>query len=120
MRDLKNLSVFQEAQINATLDEAKAKWQRQKPLTDYLNERYNVQEIWEIGDFQIAKVNRKKDKTGEVLYVTFIKYKPLHEMAMTLDQALLICLAHKYEGTNSDFPMYSERMLNARFEPEFE
>lgn len=116
MRDFTNLNVVQKAQINEALDEAKATWQRQKPITDYLDKRYNVLDISEIGDYQIAKIRQKKgDK--EVYYACFIDYKPLNEMGMTLDQAVLICLASKYNAGEM-FPTYAARMLNANFIPE--
>ena len=110
---------MQEAQINATLDEARQTWQRQKPITDHLKDRYTVQQIWEIDDYQIAKVKRRNDKSGEVIYVTYINYVPTNEMGMTLDHAILICMAHKYNAGYM-FPLYTARMLNASFAPEIE
>jgi hypothetical protein len=120
VRDFKNLTTFQEIQINHIIDEHKNRQQRLKPIEEQLSDYYKVLEIWEVNDFQIAKIKRRAGDSKEILYSTFHNYKSLHEMASNFDQALLICLSHKYEGYNSQFPLYAAKMLNAKFEPEFE
>lgn len=120
-RDLDKLNEFQKTQINHILNENKEKDVRQKPIRTYLSDSYTIHEIWEVGDFQIAQVTRKKDrdKAKEVLYVTFIDYKPTGDMAMSLDQALLVCLSTKYEMPHSPFVNYAERMLGMKTEIEY-
>ncbi|MEB5480852.1 hypothetical protein P8825_14900 [Shouchella clausii] len=121
-RDLDNLNKFQKIQINHILDENKEKDARQKPIRTYLAESYILHEIWEVGDFfQIAQVTRRKDrdKSKEVVYVTFIDYKPTGDMAMSIDQALLVCLSTKYESLHSPFVNYAERMLGMKTEVEY-
>jgi hypothetical protein len=118
-RDFKNLNAFQETQINHILDENKARDVRLRPINNELS-NYIVEEIWEMKDYQIAKV-RRKQKSGNInewLYATFIDYKPLHEMGMTFDQAILICLSYKYDNRRSDAATYMARILNVNFEPE--
>lgn len=117
MRDFKNLNVVQEAQYNHILDENKARDLRLKPITEYLSKHYIIEEITEMNDYQIAKVKRKQN-ASEWLYPTFINYKPLHEMAMTFDQAVLICLSYKYDNRRTDATTYISRILNVDFVPE--
>lgn len=117
MRELENLNAFQKVQINSILDENKERDVRLKPIRDYLNNNYIIEDITEVNDYQIAKVRNKRD-AKEWLYPTFINYKPLHEMAMTFDQAVLICLSYKYDGRRSDAAGYIARILNANFNVE--
>ncbi|MDT0160339.1 MULTISPECIES: hypothetical protein [unclassified Bacillus (in: firmicutes)] len=116
-RDFKNLNVVQEVQYNNILDKNKEREMRLKPITEYLSKHYTVEEITEMNDYQIAKVKRK-DIAAEWLYPTFINYKPLHEMAMTFDQAVLICLSYKYDNRRTDAVTYISRILNVNFNPE--
>lgn len=119
MRDFKNLNTFQEVQINHILDTNKERDVRVKPIKEYLDKNYIVEEITDMNDYQIAKVRRKfKSDYNEWLYPTFFKYKPIHEMAMTFDQAVLICLSYKYNNRNTDAAMYLERILGVDFMPE--
>lgn len=117
MIDFKNLNIVQETQINATLDEAKETRQRQKPITISLDKRYVLYNIWELDGIQIAKVRRRDNK--EIMYHIFLDYMPVHQAAMTFDQALLMGLEAKYK-TGPAFAIYAERMLNANFMPEYE
>lgn len=117
MRDFKNLNILQERQYNYILDENKEREERLKPITNYLSKSYIIEKITEMNDYQIAKVKRKQD-AKEWYYVTFINYNPLYEMAMTFDQAVLICLSHKYDNNRSDAPLYIARILNVNFMPE--
>ena len=117
MRDFKNLNIVQETRYNHILDENKKRDQRLKPITEYLSKYYLIEDITEINDYQIAKVKRK-DNPVEWLYPTFIDYKPLHEMAMTFDQAVLICLSYKYDNRSTEAATYISRILNVNFMPE--
>lgn len=116
MRDFKNLNTFQEVRINAILDESKEKSERERPIRNYLDEYYYIEYISEVNDYQIAKIRRKKD-AKEWMYATFINYKPLNEMGMTFDQAVLICLNYKYQK-NGHAVVYIEKMIDANFEYE--
>lgn len=120
MRDFKNLNLVQETQYNHILDENKERDTRLKPITEYLSKHYTIEDITEMNEYQIAKVRRKKNSSNvdEWLYPTFINYKPLHEMAMTFDQAVLICLTYKYDNRRSDAVTYISRILNVNFVPE--
>lgn len=115
--DFDNLSVFQKTQLNHIVDEHKQREQRVKPIIQQLK-NYMVLNIWELDSFQIAKIKRSDKK--EIMYATFLNYQSLKQFASTLDHALLVCLAHKYEGHHSSFPGYAERMLGANFMPEEE
>ena len=117
MIDFKNLNIVQENQIRGLIESNKGRQNRLKPIRSFLEDRYFVDSITEINDYQIAKV-RRKSGAQEWLYPVFLNYKSLHEMAMTFDQAVLICLAYKYDGNSSDSVTYIERILNARFMPE--
>ena len=117
MLDFENLNKFQKMQISGIVEEWKERNERLKPVFNSL-EDYIVLDIWEFGDFQVAKVKTKRN--NEIFYAPFHNYKKLHEYAYTFDQAILICLAYKYEGPNSKFPEYAERMLNMKCEPEQE
>lgn len=116
LRDFKNLTAYHEEQYNCILDKNKAKSMRLSPIYNYLEKNYLIEEITEVNDYQIAKVKRKKG-AEEWLYPVFLDYRPLNEMAMTFDQAVLICLSSKYTG-NSDTATYISRLLNANFHPE--
>lgn len=119
MRDFKNLNAFQEVQISNILDNNKERDVRIKPVKEYLDKNYIIEEITEMNDYQIAKVRRKsKSDFDEWLYPTFFNYKPIHEMAMTFDQAVLICLSYKYNNRNTDAAMYLERILGVGYIPE--
>lgn len=111
MRDFKNLSVFQERQINNILDQYKEKDSRLKPIRDYLEKYYYTEEITEMNNYQIAKV-RRKTGAKEWLYATFIDYAPTSEMASSFDAAVLICLSYKYDRRRSDAVTYISRILN--------
>lgn len=117
-RDFENLNAFKKIQYNHILDQNKARDTRLKPVREKLKSYYIIDEIWEVNDFQIVKIRRKRDEGKEVMYATFVNYESLNLLGMTFDQALLICLAFKYDGYNSQFPIYAARMLNAKFEPE--
>jgi len=117
MRDFKNLNTFQKKKYNHILDVSEEKEARLKPIREKLS-RYTIHEIWEMNDYQIAKITNRKDKNGEIMYATFINYESLHHFGSTFDHAVLICLAGKYENPNSMFPMYAAKMLDMKVEPE--
>lgn len=117
MMDFKNLNVLQETIINSILDEDKERQIRQKPIRDYLK-NYFITEISEVNNYQIAKIRRKNvTEAKEWMYAAFIDYKPLNEMGMTFDQAVLICLNYKYQ-MNGHAVGYIEKMIDANFEYE--
>ncbi|MFS0657401.1 hypothetical protein AB1L07_02085 [Niallia alba] len=119
MRDFKNLNAFQEVQINHILDTNKERDNRLRSIRQYLEKSYIIEEITEMNDYQIAKIRRKSNSgINEWLYSMFFNYNPIHEMAMTFDQAVLICLSYKYNNRNTDAALYLERILNASFMPE--
>jgi hypothetical protein len=115
MIDLKNLNLVQETYINGLLSENKKRETRLKPIRELLKQYY-IENIWELNDLQIVKVKSRNDK--EWYYATFINYKSLNEFAFSFDQALLICLAYKYDNNRSDAVAYMSRMLNMKNEPE--
>ena len=108
MRDFKNLNKIQEIQINRIIDDHKEMQERQKPIYEEL-ERYTVMEVWECGEHQVAKI---KTNNNEINYATFHNYKPIRQFAYSFDEAILVCLAYKYDNSNSQFPIYAKRMLN--------
>ena len=117
VRDFENLNAFQTIQINGILDANKERDARLKPIREYLKDNYLIEEITEVNNYQIAKIRRKRNG-DEWYYATFIDYKPLHEMGMTFDQAVLICLSYKYDNRSSDAAGYIARILNVNFMPE--
>lgn len=108
VKDLKNFNRFQDKQINKILDdENKARDVRLRPIKNALSDYY-VEEIWEMIDYQIAKV---RTKNKDIFYAPFLNYKSLPKFAYTFDDAVLICLGYKYDG-RSDSVIYVRRLLN--------
>lgn len=52
------------------------------------------------------------DGTSKVMYCPIIEGKFYSHIADTIDEALLIALAIKHDGLNSQFPKFAARMLN--------
>lgn len=89
-------------------DEQKARELRLRPIKNALS-TYIVEEIWEMIDYQIAKF---RTKNKEIYYAPFLHYKSLPKVAYTFDDAVLICLAYKYDNGRIDSVIYMRRMLN--------
>jgi hypothetical protein len=92
-------------------NEYKVREDRLKPIKTALSS-YMVEEIWEMVDYQIAKV---RTKNNEIYYAPFLNYKILPKFAYTFDDALLLCLGYKYDNGRSDSLVYLRRLLNMNY-----
>lgn len=109
VRDVKNENEVQDKQMNDPLDdEHKTREIRLRPIKKALS-NYYVEEIWEMIDYQIAKV---RSKNKEIYYAPFLQYKILPKFALTFDDAVLLCLGYKYDNGRSDSFVYVRRLLN--------
>lgn len=64
-----------------------------------------------ISDFQIAEVNRP---SGEKWFLAFVNGKFMDHLAHTLDEALIVALCCKYDGSWTHAPSYICRMIGLR------
>jgi hypothetical protein len=81
-------------------------------MLDYNNSLFGWPiDHYEIGDFFITKHINKNDKSYETVYCCFVNNKPTSDYAYTLDDAIVVCLAHKYDGPHSPAIKYARRVL---------
>ncbi|WML53530.1 hypothetical protein RCG17_02260 [Neobacillus sp. PS3-12] len=112
VRDSNHVNALQDSKTDHSLDEGyKAREDRLKPIKKALS-NYIVEEIWEMVDYQIAKVCTKNK---EIYYAPFLNYKILPKFAFTFDDAVLLCLGYKYDNGRSDSLVYLRRLLNMNY-----
>lgn len=69
----------------------------------------HVESIQEIGEFAFVEyVDKKHDRYG---FAVFIQGVSIGQSASTLDDAMLVALAYKYDGANSPIAELTRRML---------
>ena len=74
-----------------------------------MNEK--IYESWEVGNIKINKVNNDFSFGGDFMYQISISGFRQPKVAHNLDVALLVALEHKYDGLNSQFAYFANKML---------
>lgn len=75
-----------------------------------MKENYSY-ESWEVGNIKIDKVKNKFSFGGDYMYEVSVDGRRQSGVSHNLDVALLIALAYKYDGLNSQFAYFANRML---------
>ena len=114
--DLDNMNQVTKGFVRGLVADNNDKHERQKPIYTNLK-NYLVLDVYEIGEYQVAKA---KTKSGEINYVAFVNYEPTGRFEYTVEEALFQCMAYKHDGENSQFTTYAAKMINIVSEPEFE
>lgn len=117
IEEFNNMNKYQKLFAFGVIERKKEHEDKLKPIYEYFNKGNDrVQEIYWISDeFQIAEVSMKRT-SHDILYVAFVKYQTTNKWARTIDEALIMALAHKHDGDNSAAPEYISRMLNIEYQ----
>lgn len=98
-----DLEIIDNSLVQETTHEEKLEYIRQ----DYV--WGEVVKIHCISDYQIIESIDKQDKN--TMYSCYVNYNSISTSSDTLDNAIIICMAKKYDGNNSQAAYYFSKMI---------